>query len=206
MVAVLVVVVVGAEAVEVPQRGGSGFFEGWLWSMSRLWVTWQPSMSHSGWSSSTAVRMRVGMVRPGCDTARTSVPSTRTSFTKESSSRRCATGTGMGPEPAISHTSPASVWPRTSAAWSMRTTVVTEREVSRDEVGALASATRASKASASERSRAPVVRACSKRSFSNGSMAERTRAVASTGPRMSMRPLPSGSVHAWRERAAWMRS
>ena len=48
-------------------------------------------MSHSGWSSSTAVRSLAGIVRPRCDTASTSVPSTSTAFTNESSSRRCAT-------------------------------------------------------------------------------------------------------------------
>ena len=100
---------------------------GWLWSISRLWVTLHPSRSHSRWSSSTAVRSFAGIVRPRCDTACTSVPSTRSTLTNESSSIRCATVTGTGPPSSISHTSPGRVSPRISAAWSTRTTVVASR-------------------------------------------------------------------------------
>ena len=81
---------------------------GRLWSISRWRVTWQPSRSHSGWSSSRAVRNRAGMLRPGCETRCTSVPSTSSTLRNESSIMRCATDTGIGPPPTISHTSPDS--------------------------------------------------------------------------------------------------
>ena len=62
-------------------------------------MTWQPSMSHSGCISSTAVRSRAGIVRPRCDTVSTSVPSTTTALRNASSSSRDATATGIGPLP-----------------------------------------------------------------------------------------------------------
>ncbi len=82
---------------------------------------------------------------------------------KASSLRRRATETGIGPTPAISHTSPGSACPLVKAEWSTRTTTVPLGPAF-----ALASPARsshivtsASKASASGRSRAPESRAAS---------------------------------------------
>ena len=86
-----------------------------------------------------------------------------------------------------------------------RTTVaVSGREP--DPAVAPANATRASKASASDRSRRPSTRACSNSSRSYGANAFITRAVQSTGPRMSIRPAPSGSVQHRSDRDARTRS
>ena len=119
---------------------------------------------------------------------------------------RCATVTGIGPLPTISHTSPGRVAPRISAEWSIRTTVVTARTTGAPSPIPPAhrpSATIASNASASDRSQRPSARASSNSSRSKGSIlrhdargaVDRTTDVDATGA-VSVGPAPERSRRA----------
>ena len=107
----------------------------------------------------------------------------------------CATRTGIGPTPGISHTSPSTVSPRSNADLSTRTTTVagarrpSDSSVTR--AASSASRTIASNASASGSSFVSAGAPSSNTARSIGSSAAITRAVRSIGPRISIIPSTS---------------
>ncbi|MGI9032461.1 MAG: hypothetical protein ACR2HY_02010 [Acidimicrobiales bacterium] len=71
--------------------------------------------------SSRAERWAAVTLRPAWATATTSTPLVTRAFNTASAAHARAVATGIGPTPGTSHTSPAWVWPRSRAAWSIRT-------------------------------------------------------------------------------------